>query len=218
MSKQLQLTIDTSFFSARVALLLEGAVLSSSSKEGFGSAEVLNTLVKNVLTEQKKELSQLTQIFVIIGPGSFTGLRVGVAAAQAYSLALGIPLTACTSLFALANSIDLKNSENQKISLQASANDFFVSHFNFDDSGVALPSSGVSLGSGDLPKYHFKNGLSSEVKDIKWAKVLKALSLCSDISSGCLSEHIQRGAQIEIVYGKGTSAKTLAERGIKNHF
>lgn len=215
MSNQLQLAIDTSFFSAKVSLLSGSDCLGVCSREGSSSAEVLNLLVEQVLSESKKELKDLGKIFVIIGPGSFTGLRVGVAAAQAYSLALDIKLVACTSLFALANSLELKSIDNQKVSLQASKTDYFVSTFDFNDSGFAIPQSDVSVDDRETPKHHFKNGLSSDVKEINWSRVIEALEV-AELSAGNYSGHIQLGSDLEIVYGKGTSAKTLAERGIKS--
>src|SRR4030042_4162026 len=55
------------------------------------SQQVLN-LVSQILKENKKSLKDLTEIEVNPGPGSFTGVRVGVAVANALGWALAIPV------------------------------------------------------------------------------------------------------------------------------
>jgi len=55
-------------------------------------SQQLVALIEKVLTKQKKELKDLTAIEINLGPGSFTGLRIGVAVANALSWALDIPL------------------------------------------------------------------------------------------------------------------------------
>ncbi len=49
-------------------------------------------MVQRLLEEKKAELSDLKAIEVVTGPGSFTGLRVGVSIANALGYALGIPV------------------------------------------------------------------------------------------------------------------------------
>ncbi|KPJ70104.1 hypothetical protein AMJ51_02590, partial [Microgenomates bacterium DG_75] len=49
-------------------------------------------LIDQVLKEEKKSLKSLTEIEVNLGPGSFTGLRVGVSVANALAWALKIPI------------------------------------------------------------------------------------------------------------------------------
>lgn len=59
--------------------------------QNYRSQELV-ALIEKVLKKQKKELKDLTAIEINLGPGSFTGLRIGIAVANALSWALDIPL------------------------------------------------------------------------------------------------------------------------------
>jgi tRNA threonylcarbamoyladenosine biosynthesis protein TsaB len=59
-------------------------------------------LIANVMSEARTEFTELDRVAVTVGPGSFTGLRVGVAAARGIGLAAGKPVVGLTTLSALA--------------------------------------------------------------------------------------------------------------------
>lgn len=67
-----------------------------------GHAEALMGLIDDVLTEAGADYAALTKIGVCTGPGSFTGVRVGVASARGLALGLGIPAIGVSRLEALA--------------------------------------------------------------------------------------------------------------------
>ncbi len=67
-----------------------------------GHAEALMPLIAAVMNDANTEFAELDRIAVTVGPGSFTGLRVGVAAARAIALATGKPAVGLTTLAALA--------------------------------------------------------------------------------------------------------------------
>ena len=98
----LVLGIDTS---ATVCAGVAGAgvVLASGSvSDSRAHAEQLMPLVQRVLAEAGTGLSELEAIAVGVGPGPFTGLRVGVAAATVLAETLGIPVRGVCSLDVLA--------------------------------------------------------------------------------------------------------------------
>jgi N6-L-threonylcarbamoyladenine synthase len=69
---------------------------------GKGHAEHLIALIDRVLEKAGIDLKTVERIAVTIGPGSFTGIRVGVAAARGFALALGIPAVGVTTLAVIA--------------------------------------------------------------------------------------------------------------------
>ena len=73
---------------------------------GRGHAERLMAFVDAALDSAGVELSAIERIAVTIGPGSFTGIRVGVAAARGLSLALGVPAVGVSTLAAIAADSD----------------------------------------------------------------------------------------------------------------
>jgi tRNA threonylcarbamoyladenosine biosynthesis protein TsaB len=67
-----------------------------------GHAEALMPLIARVMDAAKLEFSELDRIAVTTGPGSFTGLRVGIAAARGIALAAGKPAVGLSTLSAYA--------------------------------------------------------------------------------------------------------------------
>jgi tRNA threonylcarbamoyladenosine biosynthesis protein TsaB len=67
-----------------------------------GHAEALLPLVARVMDQAKTEFAELDRIVVTVGPGSFTGLRVGISAARAIALASSKPAVGVTTLAAFA--------------------------------------------------------------------------------------------------------------------
>ncbi|MCO5145712.1 MAG: tRNA (adenosine(37)-N6)-threonylcarbamoyltransferase complex dimerization subunit type 1 TsaB [Aquamicrobium sp.] len=69
---------------------------------GKGHAERLVAVIDEALAKAGSTYADLGAIVVAVGPGSFTGVRVGVAAARGLALALGVPAVGVTTLEALA--------------------------------------------------------------------------------------------------------------------
>lgn len=101
----LLLCIDTVGARCAVAVYDRAAAVMLARAEpdiGRGHAERLFGLVAGVLDAAAAGYGDLSAIAVVVGPGSFTGLRVGVAAAKGLALALSIPAIGVTTLEALA--------------------------------------------------------------------------------------------------------------------
>jgi tRNA threonylcarbamoyladenosine biosynthesis protein TsaB len=67
-----------------------------------GHAEALMPMIERVMGQVEGGFSSLDRVAVTIGPGSYTGLRVGISAARAIALAAGIPAIGITTLAASA--------------------------------------------------------------------------------------------------------------------
>lgn len=61
-------------------------------KASYDKSQKLILFIDELLKKEGKKVGDISEIEVNLGPGSFTGLRVGVAVAQAFSYALGVPL------------------------------------------------------------------------------------------------------------------------------
>ncbi|WP_416356690.1 tRNA (adenosine(37)-N6)-threonylcarbamoyltransferase complex dimerization subunit type 1 TsaB [Aureimonas phyllosphaerae] len=105
MSGGLLLAIDTAGerCSAAVLRLDDGRVLSALDPViGRGHAEVLMDTVAEALELAGATWGDIAKLGVGIGPGSFTGIRVAVAAARGFELSLGVPSVGVTTLEAQA--------------------------------------------------------------------------------------------------------------------
>ncbi len=80
----------------------EGVLASAHSARGRRHAESLAPMIEFVGGQARVELSELSCIAVDVGPGLFTGLRVGVATATAMASALRVPMIGISSLDLLA--------------------------------------------------------------------------------------------------------------------
>lgn len=94
------LNIETSGRTCSVCLAKDGKILGIEEvhPEGYVHAEKLNVLIESLLKEQEVEMKDLAAIAVSAGPGSYTGLRIGVASAKGFCYALDIPLISLNSL------------------------------------------------------------------------------------------------------------------------
>jgi tRNA threonylcarbamoyladenosine biosynthesis protein TsaB len=105
-SSMLVMALDTSTFIGTVAVLRDGnllAELSASVRASHG--ETLLPHIERVLTLAGVKLGDIDLLSVGIGPGSFTGVRIGVATAKGLALAELKPLVGVTSLRALARGL-----------------------------------------------------------------------------------------------------------------
>ncbi len=97
------LTIETSTPLEEVALVEDGVVLASGMVEaGRGRGDALMGAISSVLLPVGGDVARLDAIGVSIGPGRFTGLRVGLATAKGLAVAFGTRLVPVPTLEALA--------------------------------------------------------------------------------------------------------------------
>lgn len=106
------LNIDTAQELASVSLSLNGtciAVLQNEIQQEH--ARFLHPAIKQILNSNKIELEQLSAVAVTGGPGSYTGLRVGMAAAKGICHALDLPLISLCTLKTMANAVKITATE-----------------------------------------------------------------------------------------------------------
>ena len=97
------LSVDTCLFACSAAVVRDGVALAACVEPmARGHQERLAPLVQEVMAEAGLGFEVLDRVGVTVGPGSFTGLRVGLAFAKGLSAALSIPAVGVGSLEALA--------------------------------------------------------------------------------------------------------------------
>lgn len=98
------LSIETSTKVCSVALARDGQVIAwRESEQGNEHAAKIAVFVSEVLNESGLTCQQLDAVAIGEGPGSYTGLRIGVSTAKGLAYALKIPLIAVSPLQAMAN-------------------------------------------------------------------------------------------------------------------
>jgi len=135
----LTLAIDTAtnFCSACLWDEASDRVLAEEERDiGRGHAEQLMQVVETAMRSGGRDYSDLGRIAVAIGPGSFTGIRVGVAAARGFGLALGVPVVGVTTLEALAFDAVENASGPFTVAVRGGRGQYFMQ--DFDASGQAL--------------------------------------------------------------------------------
>ena len=116
------LAIDTATAACSVALIAADGRLLAEAHEivGRGHAERLVPMIAELTAARR-----VSRIAVGCGPGSFTGIRVGIAAARGLALGWGVPLTGVSSLALIAASAD----ENVAVAIAGGHGELFVQRF-----------------------------------------------------------------------------------------
>ena len=105
------LNIETATKNCSVALAKEGKTIACKeiAEQNFSHAEKLHVFIEELLVENNLQFSDLNAIAVSQGPGSYTGLRIGVSSAKGFCYALNIPLIAIDTLQLLAKQIQIED-------------------------------------------------------------------------------------------------------------
>lgn len=98
------LCIETSTEVCSVAFAQNGKLLfEKESRDGLNHSELLTVFIENLFNENRIEFGRIDAVAVSKGPGSYTGLRIGVSVAKGMCYALNKPLIAISTLDAMAN-------------------------------------------------------------------------------------------------------------------
>lgn len=138
------LAIDTAGIDCSAAVFDHSAakLLSAVSEEiGKGHAERLMAVIDQALDEAGIALEAVGKIAVVIGPGSFTGIRVGVAAARGLALSLGIDCVGVSTLEALAASHRAISASDKPVlvAMDAKREEIYAQAFAVDGTSLTEP-------------------------------------------------------------------------------
>ena len=106
------LNIDTSTDICSVAIARDEHVVALKENDaGFNHSTLLGVYVDDLLKENNLTANDLDAVAVSMGPGSYTGLRIGVSLAKGICFGAGKPLIAVSTLEALANAVACRENE-----------------------------------------------------------------------------------------------------------
>jgi tRNA threonylcarbamoyladenosine biosynthesis protein TsaB len=136
------LAFDCAGSGAAVAVIVAGQVAARRIDAApTGQAERLMLMIETVCAEARMRLSDLDLIAVTVGPGSFTGIRIGLAAARGLALATGVPAIGVTNFAAIAGAV-ASDRRPLAVALDSRRDEVFVQCFRAEgevENPVMLP-------------------------------------------------------------------------------
>jgi tRNA threonylcarbamoyladenosine biosynthesis protein TsaB len=122
------LAFDTACDACSVAVWGDGALLAREFLPmARGQSEALLPMIERVMAAARLDFAQLAGIGVTVGPGAFTGLRIGLAAARAIALASGKPAVGVTTLETIAAAAS--RAGELVVAIDAKRDDLYVQRF-----------------------------------------------------------------------------------------
>jgi tRNA threonylcarbamoyladenosine biosynthesis protein TsaB len=137
------LALDTSAGACSVALRDAGGRLLARRNQALarGHAELLMPMLRDAMAEAVVDFAGLALIAVTTGPGSFTGIRVGLAAARGLALAGGLPILGITAFEALARAVPPAERQGRTllVAIDSRRGDLFIQGFAADETALSDP-------------------------------------------------------------------------------
>jgi tRNA threonylcarbamoyladenosine biosynthesis protein TsaB len=145
------LAVDCATNACSAALWLDGAAGPRRFRPmRRGHAEALLPMVRAVMDEAGVVFADLCAIAVTTGPGAFTGIRIGLAAARGFALAAELPLIGVTTLEAVAAAQD-SGGAHLLVALDSKRDDVYVQLFAPDGAALGAPASAMPDSVAALP-------------------------------------------------------------------
>lgn len=169
------LAIETSDQLCSVAILIDDKYYSEININGKHiHSEKLIPMVNEILNSNNIDISQVNSIAISEGPGSFTGLRIGMAAAKGIAAGSGLPIIPVPTFIALANKIAdyLLVGQRFVIAKKASKDEVYFVKFAKTQKGIDELISLSLLNKGKVSSYIenddlvFSNTSNTDIKDI----------------------------------------------------
>ncbi len=136
------LAFDTATTGCSAALFVDGKVVARrAAAMPRGQSEALMPMIAEVLTQGGCTYGDLDALAVTVGPGAFTGLRIGLSAARGLALALEIPCAGVTTLDAVARAVPPAARADRRVlvALDSKRADLYVQMFDGDLAPLTEP-------------------------------------------------------------------------------
>ena len=185
------LCIETASTNCSVAIGVNGKLLALKEDydSNYSHAERLHIFIKEILSENTLKLSDLDAIAVSKGPGSYTGLRIGVSAAKGLCFSLDIPLISVPTLTSLA--LQVKSEEGFAIPMMdARRMEVYTAVFDKDKNQIEDTSAKI------LDAESYKEFLDEHVVNFIGSGVEKFQKICEHPNARYLENVLPSAAQM----------------------
>lgn len=136
------LALDTALGACSAAVISDGEIFSAYELRSREHAEAIMPMISQVMEQASLGYEALGAIAVTTGPGSFTGVRVGVSTARGLALATGLPLIGINSLDVMAHmaleKIDT-GFDAMGIVVDARRSEVYMSLYNDEGEVISVP-------------------------------------------------------------------------------
>jgi tRNA threonylcarbamoyladenosine biosynthesis protein TsaB len=136
------LALDSSGAACSTALWRRGTVVARRYRAmARGHAEALMPMLVETVAGAGERFAALSAVAVTVGPGAFTGIRIGLAAARGIGLAAGIPVVGVTTFAAVAEAVSDPERAGRRllVLLDSKRGDVFAQEFAADRAVVGTP-------------------------------------------------------------------------------
>ena len=136
------LALDSSGAACSTALWRRGTVVARRYRAmERGHAEALMPMLVETMAEAGEAYAALTAVAVTVGPGAFTGIRIGLAAARGIGLAADVPVIGVTTFAAVAEAVSERELADRAllVLLDSKRGDVFVQEFTAERAAIGPP-------------------------------------------------------------------------------
>ncbi len=194
------LNIDTATENAIVSICNDAKVLQSAVNDNQKDhASFLQPAIKKLLIDAKVEINRVNAVAVSYGPGSYTGLRVGMASAKGLCFALKIPLLTISTLeiIALSSINQFKDAAALYCPMiDARRMEIFTAVYDHHLTEILKPCSII------IDEESFKNFLEENKIVFSGSGAFKFKNICNNPNATFINEEISAAAMPQLSYKK----------------
>ncbi len=152
------LALDTAMQGCSVAVMDTRSETFTARTEPMqrGQSERLVPMIEDIIARAGITYADIGLVAVTVGPGAFTGLRIGLSTARAFGTALDCPVAGVTTLETLARQYAIENKGDVAVILETKREDFYVQFFN----GIRPAGDAICMDSGILATHPSMHGAS----------------------------------------------------------
>lgn len=195
----------------------DGVIISRASGHEARNKNVVHLLINSVLGERGRSIEEIKGVAVAIGPGSFTGLRVGLAAAKGLCWAANLPLAGVSSIGGIVGCFGT-DWEKLLVVKDAKRDEFYYGGFVKNDHGITQTIPDSVGPAGELMSLCSEDYLIAGPGLRALGKFREAVSEMRRIEfeSGCAGGEIARRGRRMILSGETLNLSTSSPVYIRN--